>query len=383
MDMKKKVGILTYHSSVNYGAYLQAYSLAKAINEKAALDAEIIDYTPLKAKLFYLSKVAISLRGGHFIDILKQYLVFKKVLKLLPLSKRSIISGRKRWIKRFNKKYTAIIVGSDEVLNAGNSKIRSFPNIYWLSDEVKVTKLSYAGSANRSNYQKLNSADKAFIKSVFNGYEYIGVRDLYTRDQVLSIDSMLNTRLNCDPTFLVDFNNEFSNIREQIRNRLSQMTEKPVIALMTRDNKLGQRIREHFTDRYFYLAVYYPNSAADCFFSDMTPFEWAVSFPHYACCITQLYHGTIFCIKNRLPFIGVDCNPQYDGRPSKISDLLVRSNLKENYFNLRSENHSDKSMLRQLEQNIRHPQIEKMQKAEGEQIKLFKQFELEFDKLMP
>ena len=39
-----KVGILTYHRSVNYGAYLQALALCKKLNCEQDISAEIIDF---------------------------------------------------------------------------------------------------------------------------------------------------------------------------------------------------------------------------------------------------------------------------------------------------------------------------------------------------
>ena len=44
-----KVGILTYHSSDNYGAFLQSYALATALQETTGHNVDIIDYTMRKA----------------------------------------------------------------------------------------------------------------------------------------------------------------------------------------------------------------------------------------------------------------------------------------------------------------------------------------------
>ena len=39
-----KIGILTFHRSVNYGAYLQAMALCKRLNCEPDITAEIIDF---------------------------------------------------------------------------------------------------------------------------------------------------------------------------------------------------------------------------------------------------------------------------------------------------------------------------------------------------
>ena len=46
----KKVGILTFHYSDNYGAVLQAYALRRIINQLPYCQAQIINYVPLGTK---------------------------------------------------------------------------------------------------------------------------------------------------------------------------------------------------------------------------------------------------------------------------------------------------------------------------------------------
>ena len=42
-NRKKKCGIVTFHSSHNYGSVLQAYALVRVM-QKMGLDAELIDF---------------------------------------------------------------------------------------------------------------------------------------------------------------------------------------------------------------------------------------------------------------------------------------------------------------------------------------------------
>lgn len=48
-----KIGILTYHSSHNYGAFLQAYALCNALSEKTGNEVEIINFSMEKAENMY------------------------------------------------------------------------------------------------------------------------------------------------------------------------------------------------------------------------------------------------------------------------------------------------------------------------------------------
>lgn len=371
---KIKIGIITFHSSVNYGAYLQAYGLSKAIRKTLNSKVEIINYTPGYKKLFYLLKVLASIRNGYFFKYLKQYWVFKKSEKFLPLSKPLKTSNYSKQCKFLNDNYSAIVIGSDEVLTAGKTKRRPFPNLYWPSQLVTIPKHTYAASANRSDYSKLSAKDKKTTNTILEQYNYIGVRDEYTYNQIMNLNRNLKPKINCDPTFLFNFNTEFYEIKESLKSRFRKLTRKPILALMTKNAMIGKLIKEHFENEYYIMAVYYPNENADHFFADMNPFEWATAFSLYTGCVSQLFHATVFSIKNNLPFISFDNNPQYDGRSTKISDILQKTNLEENYFDLRDDNFSEERFVGQLEKNIEKPQVDKMTTAVRNQQILFNSF---------
>ena len=48
-----KIGILTYHASHNYGAFLQAYGLCELLIEKTGNDVEIINFNMPQSEEFY------------------------------------------------------------------------------------------------------------------------------------------------------------------------------------------------------------------------------------------------------------------------------------------------------------------------------------------
>ncbi|MBF5027126.1 polysaccharide pyruvyl transferase family protein [Planobacterium oryzisoli] len=380
--MKNKIGVITFHESINYGAYLQAYALTNAVEKEVNIRTELVNYTPFYKKLFYYVKALSKLPKGEFIKHMKQIAVFSKAQKQLKLSKKITTSNYGKQCDFLNKNYKAIIVGSDEVLTAGKSRMMPFPNIYWPNEKVTIPKFTYAGSANRANYTKLPIEDQTITKKIFENYRYIGVRDYYSQGQVLSLNKDLKTNINCDPTFLMDFNLEFTSHRDSLAKKFKKLTDKPIIAIMTKNNNIGLEIKKKFGKEYFLLAVYYPNDGADYFIADMSPQEWAVGFSLYAGCVTQLFHGTVFCLKNNLPFVSFDNNSDYDGRASKISDILSRSDLLENYFNLRQNHVKIDNMILQLEKNLEKPQKEKMIAAVENQKRLFYPFIDELKKVL-
>ena len=64
-----RVGILTYHRSHNYGAFLQAYSLCAKLNEYENVDCEIVNYNLASEDTVYKKK-RINLMKKHLKSIL-------------------------------------------------------------------------------------------------------------------------------------------------------------------------------------------------------------------------------------------------------------------------------------------------------------------------
>ncbi|MEL5894348.1 polysaccharide pyruvyl transferase family protein [Bacteroides sp. GD17] len=64
----KKVGILTYHRSINYGAMLQAYALRYTV-QKLAHEAEVIDYGKIgQEKIFFWSTFSLKAIAGSIVN---------------------------------------------------------------------------------------------------------------------------------------------------------------------------------------------------------------------------------------------------------------------------------------------------------------------------
>lgn len=101
----KKIGILTFHKSINYGSVLQAFALSKLLKRKG-YEVEIIDYEPASYNSQYrifekttsVHNVAANIRRLSIFDILwKQKTSFENFRKkYLPLSKK----GSRRRIRQ-------------------------------------------------------------------------------------------------------------------------------------------------------------------------------------------------------------------------------------------------------------------------------------------
>lgn len=144
--MEKKIGVLTFHKVINYGAALQAYALASRIKLEG-YNCEIIDYRNKiledKNTLRKFSKIKSISRILYDIFELPFWVIrkkrFEKFMGLVPHSHRTNSIDDK-----FSESYYKLFVGSDQVWNY---KITGFDKNYLfcnLSDNKK--KNSYAAS---------------------------------------------------------------------------------------------------------------------------------------------------------------------------------------------------------------------------------------------
>lgn len=117
----KRVGIITFHRSINYGAVLQAYALQNTI-KKLGYDAEVIDYGKIgQDKLFFWSTCSVKAIIGSFINnCLRLFGEKKRLDKFKNFSEKVIKISSKHYSNKEElindiKLYDYVITGSDQV----------------------------------------------------------------------------------------------------------------------------------------------------------------------------------------------------------------------------------------------------------------------------
>ena len=158
----KKIGILTFHRSVNNGAVLQAYSLSTKLKDLfPEYDVEIIDYCMtgvFKSYHYnlknYFSKCSFKMKIYKLLKLIeepfmlkrlnKRTRVFEDSLEKLCLSNYKLVDDSYNGLfKYINETYDVLIVGSDAVWNYVS---KGFPNAYFPDKTVECIKISYAAS---------------------------------------------------------------------------------------------------------------------------------------------------------------------------------------------------------------------------------------------
>ena len=157
-DCVKKIGILTFHKSINYGSVLQAFALSDLLS-KRGYAVEIIDYEPASYSIQYrifekntsVHNVAANIRRLSVFDILwEQKKGFEKFREeYLPLSACKFTQASSP--QEFSKYYDAVICGSDQIWNV---TAKDCDPIFFLPGKQSYKKIAYAASVNTATYNE-------------------------------------------------------------------------------------------------------------------------------------------------------------------------------------------------------------------------------------
>ncbi len=327
-----KIGILTFHRSYNYGAFLQCYSLSKRLKEDLPEDEiYVLDYS-------YDDNLAYHKMENDAQGKLKTFLInrnrsIEETLDYLPLSEERVISrSYKELYDKITDKYDVIVVGSDAVFNWNG---KGLPNAFMpVGIENGPVFVSYAASSHGIDYTRAEKSVLEYARESFQGFSYLGVRDNTTEKLIKYTGCTSEAVHNCDPTVFLNLESlavDMDKLKEKLSSHGIDLN-KPIVGIMAGD-LIGKGIKEHFGDRIQLVAVYQPNKYADFLLDDLNPFEWARVFSLFSVTITHFFHGTMFSFKNNTPTIITEIRSQYSmAHDTKIVDLLKRTGLMEFYY---------------------------------------------------
>lgn len=332
-----KIGILTYHRAVNFGAFLQAYALSQAIKNKIDnAQVEIIDFNMKKARRYYYKMILREGRHNSFLYQIKKYMAFSRSAELLPLSEDKIESDDMEIFQEFIKdRYDVIVAGSDEIWKLKG--FRGFPTPYFLPGQTGCRKMSYAASS-RSNVNILNESEIKTLQELLSQFDYIGVRDDKTISEFSEVIPDRVISKNCDPTFLYDFSDEIGDYKQVMKKYYGINNDKPCIGFMTHDTKILDQLKKTYGDDLNYISVHIPLKGTKSS-PDITPFEFAATIAGLDYMVTSFFHGMCFAIKHGIPFCALEEKMGENADNSKMLDLLRAIGKEDHYMSLADENY--------------------------------------------
>lgn len=202
--MKKKIGIITFHDALNYGAVLQAFALQDFISSIDGCDTEIIDYKPKYRKPFEHQKfssrnpvkqlIGKLIESSHFIAFKKRDTRFGEfVSKYHRLSTSKFQDFDE--LNNGSGDYDIIVSGSDQVFNPKRDS-----NVYYLAfEKFNGKKIAYAPSMGLA---KLTEENENIIKPWVRDFEVLSCRE-EEGASILSKLTETNVPVVCDPVCLL------------------------------------------------------------------------------------------------------------------------------------------------------------------------------------
>lgn len=366
--MNEKIGILTFHKSINYGSVLQSWALSRVISKRFVV--EIIDYEPQNYEFLYANyrqwnswnNIKYNLKRMPLSSALNnQQQLFKKFRdKQLPLSRKKYNYNNGCDIK---EEYKGIVVGSDQVWNIC---AKDCDPIFFLPFNYSGNKVSYACSINDTDYTEKNLPSN--LASEICDFDFISIREesgknkleqfiakqkkVYTLlDPTLlcnssEYDSLLNDRI-VDGKYIFLYNVWTSEVGIQAAKFLSEKLNMPVYTIMTASN-----VKEINLLKKSGILVDTVRTS---------PSDFLNFFKYASYIVTESFHGTAFSLIFEKPFVCVS-NRTNDER---LNNILTLVGLKDRYMKLGELQTYD------LKQEIDYEIVtEKKEKRAGECIEL-------------
>lgn len=199
---KSKIGILTFHNALSYGAKLQAYALQQFLRELGVAN-DIIDYQCEHMYKRHIRPIRVD-PTEPIKSFLRSLLTMGQVKKERVASEE-FIRAHMQLSRRFDKRdiaqaadeYRAFIAGSDQVWSP---TVVGFDKVYFLDFARPEQKYSYAASIGGS---PLDESTRREYTRLLSDYQMLSVREPQAAQLVEELTG--RTPAVCvDPTLLFD-----------------------------------------------------------------------------------------------------------------------------------------------------------------------------------
>lgn len=358
--MNVRIGILTFHWAINYGAILQVtalYHYLRKIDPDSQVD--IINFIPKKFERAYslsiirrnpkisIERLSYIFNGGHKRS--KKFLCF--INNNLSLTQK--ISNLND-LPSILEKYDSLIVGSDQVWN--KEIVGEFINAFILKNVCSARKISYSASVGSCQNIPLIEQE---LRYVAKNFDFISVREKCLEEYFKHIINRDDVVLTLDPVFLHDEDFWAGISQNMLCDKTNNQTEKYILVYMLDyDPKLIDFVRfiSDITkmpvisiEPPLYRKHKYRNKFADKYIYDLGPEEFLSFFRHSSLVVTNSFHGTAFSIIFGRPFFVIP----HPTRNDRIISLLRLLNLEE-YMVTKADTDTIKNQIKRYSSSLNH-----------------------------
>lgn len=323
-----RVGIITYHYVPNYGAAMQAWGLQKAL-EALGHEAFLIDYRPshlTTGGMFHFPKDAWS-RRANLVIAYQKAMALKRLLRgdggkhakfeafhAEHLNIEGSIYKSNKELRLEPPIADAYICGSDQIWNA--SEQFGIDSSYFLDFVPEGSKrISYAASFGRPEvHPRFYSETGRLVRQL----DCISVREQSGVDMVQQLCGRDATWVP-DPTLLVTDGYPEAIVPEREEGSY-------IFSYTLRSRELVSSIEAHAA-LVSNMEVISPTNLGRAGQGAPSPLEWLGYIKSAKYVITNSYHGTLFSIIFRKPFVFVGLSGAKSGFNERAKSLLNRLGL--------------------------------------------------------
>jgi hypothetical protein len=331
-----KVGILTYHNTINYGATLQTYASQRILTRLGA-DCEIIDYVNShRARMYSIPKLAMSelSKGRPKTSIrmmLGWYLVGRRKKKINLFAKKKLAKScayrSHADILAHPPVYDRYIVGSDQVWNYEHNGHDTTYFLDFVKDKNKTA--SYASSFGLAS---IDLDKQAIYKEALSAIKWLAVREDTGQRIVYDLIGR-KARLVLDPVFLLDIEawKELSDKNFPCRRKyvLVYTTEKFVVKkfVETTQYDLSQYVIAKISRSTSIVDFINPSVSIKY---AVTPEEFLSLIQNASLVLTSSFHCTALSIIFQKQFVSFLSDDK--GKNTRIESLLDQLNLSDRIY---------------------------------------------------
>jgi hypothetical protein len=318
-----KIGIVTYHHSVSYGAFMQSYAFFRYLSGLGH-DVKFIDYNPAHRDNkvrpwsnrffgFHPQNLVYRFKYRSFSDYVKRY---------LPLTKRSYRTLAE--LRDDPPDMDAYICGSDQIWNPVHIGDGFDPAYFACFGKPQTKRIAYAASLGSGSLS--DNYHQSLCDNVSN-MNHISVREKGGCDLVTSITGRQCEHV-LDPTLLVSDYSELYKSKPLIKQPY-------VLVFNLIESAWFQKTLEAVNAvsnlPFVFVGSYYkwwmnPGKTRFC-----TPGKWLNLFSNAKAVITNSFHGTVFSLNFKKPFISVGLSGKIASRNVRIIDLLKAVQLEDRF----------------------------------------------------
>ena len=357
----RKIGIITFHRSFNYGSVLQAYALQKYINSNQLGEAKVIDffyeYDYKQYNLFrsYLYSAQIK---SFFADLyylkrnIKRMHNFEEFIeKYIPLTQKQYTNNMQ--MKELNKNFDAFICGSDQIWNLEITQ-GGEPAYFLDFVESNNIKIAYAPSMAHLTFDNLNEKK---ISNYLKSFDALSVREESTKKFIAKFtDQIVNTVV--DPTLLLK-KDDYEEILESI-----QETDYIFVYMLENNDELLAYVKKmsiHTGLKVIYISKkQYKNISNAKNVYGASPKSFLTYIKNADFIITNSFHATVFSIIFEKKFVTFKTKKSF----ARMVDLLEKLELTDRLYNDEFEinNHINYSIVEKNLNELRSESIKYLEK---------------------